>query len=213
MSNPIEKYLEKKAGIGALLSKAKEPAFNAAVGAGAIGAVSAGTAAVSFGAKKLYDAVTKHRDFRAMLSANEDLHEALERDPKFFNQVYSSLRSVNPQFAAEPMIAGHYMRQMTESPLTAGGKIESAMLYRGQQHGSSPVLDAAMEGALSGAKSGINKPPNPHAELEQRVRGLNLQRQEHELMNPQANPFAEEEQELHGLQLRSKLQRARGQQP
>jgi hypothetical protein len=155
---------------------------------------------VSFGAKKLYDAITKKRDFRTMLEHNEDLREHLERDPKFFNQAYTSLRSVNPQFAAEPMIAGHYMRQMMEFPLHAGSKIELA-LQGASQHGS-PVLDQTMRGVLQGAASGMNRPHDPHSALEHEVRGLGLQRKKQELMGPpMQDPHAELEQEVRGLKL------------
>lgn len=197
--NPLEQYLEKKAGIGELLGKAKDPAFNAAVGGLTMGGLTAGTAAVSFGAKKLYDAITKKRDFREMLAANEDLREHLERDPKFFNQAYTSLRSVNPQFASEPMIAGHYMRQMMEFPLHAGAKVELA-LQGASQHGS-PVLDQTMRGVLQGAVSGMNRPFDPHAGLEQEVRGLSLQKKHQELTSPPADPHAGLEQEVRGLKL------------
>jgi hypothetical protein len=164
--NPLEKYIAAKApeaktaGLMDLLGKAKEPALNAAAGAAGLGAAGAGVAAVSFGAQKLYDAITKRRDFRLMLEHNPDLHEHLERDPKFFNQAYSSLRSVNPQFSKEPLIAGNYMRQMMDAPMTAGGKIELA-LQGAHQHGSGGLGDMALKGMFEGAKSGLNKDHAP----------------------------------------------------
>lgn len=201
-----EEETEKKAGIGELLSKAKQPAFNAAVGATTMGALTAGTAAMSFGAKKLYDAITKKRDFRQMLEANPDLHEHLEKDPKFFNQAYSSLRSVNPQFASEPMIAGHYMRHMMEFPDSAGGKIELALQAASQGH--SPTIDATMRGVLQGATMGMNRPHDPHSEMESEVRGLTLQRRRDELMTPQQqDPHAPLEQQVRGLKLQRDMDR------
>lgn len=197
---------DKEASFGSVLGKAKEPAFNAAVGAATMGGLTAGAAAVSFGAKKLYDAITKRRDFRMMLEHNPDLHEALERDPKFFNQAYSSLRSVNPQFASEPLIAGNYMRQMTESPLTAGGKLENAFDHASRDRGS-PVLDAA----LRGAQMGLSQHHDPHAALENHVRGLSLQRKQHELSQPpQMDPHAGLEQEVRGLKLQRDKSRLTG---
>lgn len=161
--NPLEKYLaekapEKTAGMMSMLGKAKEPAFNAAAGAAGLGAAGAGVAAVSFGAQKLYDAITKRKDFRTMLEHNPDLHEHLERDPKFFNQAYSSLRSVNMQFAKEPLIAGNYMRQMMDAPMSAGGKIELA-LQGAHQGGSGGPGDMALKGMFEGAKAGLNRGP------------------------------------------------------
>jgi hypothetical protein len=152
---------EKTAGLMDLLGKAKEPALNAAAGAAGLGAAGAGVAAVSFGAQKLYDAITKRRDFRLMLEHNPDLHEHLERDPKFFNQAYSSLRSVNPQFSKEPLIAGNYMRQMMDAPMSAGGKIELALQGAHQGHGAGGVGDLALKGMFEGAKSGLNKDHAP----------------------------------------------------
>lgn len=193
---------EKEASFGSMLQRAKEPAFNAAVGGATMGGLTAGAAAVSFGAKKLYDAITKRRDFRTMLEHNPDLQEALDRDPKFFNQAYSSLRSVNSQFASEPLIAGNYMRQMMESPLSAGGKLELAL--QGAAHHHSPVLDATMRGV----QSGLGKQTDPHADLENQVRGLSLQRKQHELSQPpQMDPHAGLEQEVRGLKLQRDKER------
>lgn len=148
--NPIDKYLEKHA--AGQPFDWRGPATGAAVGAATLGALSAGSQLVSFGAKSLYDAVTKRRDFRSMLDNNPDLHEHLQRDPKMFNQAYSSLRSVNLQFAQEPLIAGNYMRQIMESPMHAGGKIELAMLGGQNQHGA---IDRVSEHAFEGAKKGL----------------------------------------------------------
>lgn len=173
---------EKTAGLMDLLGKAKEPAFNAAAGAAGLGAAGAGVAAVSFGAQKLYDAITKRRDFRTMLEHNPDLHEHLERDPKFFNQAYSSLRSVNMQFAKEPLIAGNYMRQMMDAPLSAGGKIEVA-LQGAHQGGQGGAGDMALRGMFEGAKAGLGKqPPNPNDALKNEVEGMKLHQQRHRMV-------------------------------
>ncbi len=189
--NPLEKYLaakpgEKTAGMMDMLQKAKTPAFNAAAGAAGMGAATAGVAAVSFGAQHLYDAITKRTDFRTMLEHNPDLHEHLERDPKFFNQAYSSLRSVNMQFSKEPLIAGNYMRQMMEAPMSAGGKIELA-LQGAHQGGSGGMGDMALRGLFEGAKGGLNKqPPDPHADLRQEVEGMKLHQHKDRMLNPPA---------------------------
>lgn len=166
--NPVDKYLEKHAAFDW-----KTPAISAGVGAGTLGALSAGTAAVAFGAKSLYDAVTKRRDFRSMLDNNPDLHEHLQRDPKMFNQAYSSLRHVNMQFAAEPLIAGNYMRQIMESPIHAGGKIELALLGGQGQHGA---IDRVSDHMFEGAKKGLGdiKPRDPNADLAQEAQGYEL---------------------------------------
>jgi len=174
--NLVDKYLEKHAAFDW-----KTPAINAGVGAGTLGALSAGTAAVAFGAKSLYDAVTKRRDFRSMLDNNPDLHEHLQRDPKMFNQAYSSLRHVNMQFAAEPLIAGNYMRQIMESPMHAGGKIELALLGGQGQHGA---IDRVSDHMFEGARGGMQQQHDPHSALRHEVAGMQLNKQKSDLNAP-----------------------------
>lgn len=192
--NPLDKYLEKHADW-------KETATNAAVGTAVVGGLSAGGAMLNFGAKSLYDAVTKRRDFRNMLDNNPDLHEKLQNDPKMFNQAYSSLRSVNMQFAKEPLIAGNYMRQIMESPMMAGGKIELALL--GGQGQQSPI-DKITGHMFEGARAGASQPHDPHMGMRNEVAGLQLQKQHGELTAP-PDPHAGMERELKGQDLQYKL--------
>ena len=44
-----------------------------------------------------------------------------------FNQMFTSLRSMNPAYSKDPLIAGTYMRQMVDSPMTAGGKLTETL--------------------------------------------------------------------------------------
>jgi hypothetical protein len=99
----------------------------AAAGAASSAAVGLGLAAGGVAASKIYDAITKRRDFRAMMEANGDLHEEYAKDPKLFNQMFSTLRTFQPAFTKDPLVAGTYMRQMTGSPLTAGGVAVQAL--------------------------------------------------------------------------------------
>ena len=91
-----------------------------AQGAGAAAAAGA-VGAVGLAASKIFGAATKARDFRQMLSYNPDLQEHHDRDPRMFNQMFSTLRTMNPQFSSDPIVAGSYMRRMSENPMTAGG--------------------------------------------------------------------------------------------
>lgn len=155
MKTPIEEYLESKTaafgpGTG---KKVLDMAGNAAMMAGVGAGVSAGAAGLGMAASKIYDAITKKHDFNLMLEHNSDLHEHFQRDPKFFNQAYSSLRAANPAFGRDPLVAGNYMRHMMDAPEGAGGKIEAAMA--GVQRGASPMMDAFGKGALEGAKGGL----------------------------------------------------------
>lgn len=153
MSNPfedfVEEYLpeqEKTAFIGAAskeLGRGVATGLGAAAAAGAIGTV-------GMAASKLYGAATKSRDFRAMLSFNPDLHEHHERDPRMFNQMYSSLRSMNPNFGKDPIVAGTYMRRMVENPMTAGGILTESVPAR--EKFRSPLSSALDTGMDAGGK-------------------------------------------------------------
>jgi hypothetical protein len=127
------------------------------------------------------DAATKQRDFRRMLSFNPDLQEHHERDPRMFNQMYSSLRTMNPGFAKDPLVAGTYMRRMSESPLTAGGVLTDAVGSRDKlpmlmQRATDKGMDAASGFMAASAKTPPAAPPDPLADLrrtadESRMRG------------------------------------------
>jgi hypothetical protein len=143
MKTPLEEFLAMKtAGFGRTFG-------NAATGAGATALVGAGAAALTVGASKAYDAITKRRDFATMLDHNPDLAEHHAADPRTFNRLYSSLRTVNPTFAKDPIIAGTYMRRMVESPM-AGGVLTDALAMNEKvpQH----VGEAFRRGAGDGAK-------------------------------------------------------------
>ena len=118
------------------------------LGAAAGGAAVAG---VGLAASKLYDAATKARDFRQMMEANPDLHEAQKSMPEHFNLMYTSLRDMVPQFAKDPLVAGQYMRQMAESPGQAGGYIVNAL--RDSPKFEHPIQESFNRAGLEGAKS------------------------------------------------------------
>jgi hypothetical protein len=118
MSNPVDEYLKKYAAEG-FGEMAKSVGQRAALLAGAIGLASAGT--------QVYRAITKKQDYNAMLEAHPDLAERRDQDPATFNRFYNALRSLNPQFAAEPVVAGTYMRRMLEAPEAAGGTLVESL--------------------------------------------------------------------------------------
>lgn len=132
--DPIDQYLSvKEAGVGGFArdfaSGAAESAFNPKTLGGAAGVAMIGAAGTALGAAAThaYRAITKQRDFKAMLSHNADLVDEHANNPQQFNQMYSSFRAMNPQFAADPIVAGTYMRQMAMSPSTAGHAIVSSL--------------------------------------------------------------------------------------
>ncbi len=144
MSNPLEDYLTEKtanpgilASLGGTLKQEFPKAMLQGLG-GAAGTV--GLAAMGVGAKAIYDAATKSRDFRQMMEANPDLQEDHQRDPKFFNLAFSSLRRMQPSFTKDPLVAGTYMRRMVGSPGSAGGvAVEALQSGKGM---ASPIMDA-----------------------------------------------------------------------
>lgn len=161
MSTPLDQYFEeKKAGfMNSMMEGAKTVAEKTpeSIGKGIAGGVAVGVGAgIMTGAQKIMDAISKRHQFRAMLDHNADLNDQFAENPKFFNQAYSSLRSVNPQFAADPMIAGHYMRQIMEDKTRAGGFLAQALNdSRPQPH---PVLDAMSKGTIEGVKMSLQPP-------------------------------------------------------
>lgn len=130
--NPFDQYLKTKEAKQKKASAAGRFASGMTQGAkrvldpselGRIGtqaAVVGGAGLLVGAAQKTYLAITKKRDFDAMLQHNPDLAEHQAANPQQFNQHYSSLRMMNPMFAKDPVVAGSYMRQMSMNPGTAG---------------------------------------------------------------------------------------------
>ena len=121
----------------------------------AIGAATAGTAGIiagiGVGASRLYNAVTKGRDFRKMLEFNEDLAAQHAENPKYVNAAFSTLRSMNASFSKDPMVAGSFVRQMVNVP-------EAAFGLAGQAAGAAPRSAGAVEqAAMSGLGMGMSR--------------------------------------------------------
>lgn len=171
--NPAQAFLTEKHGsFGSLVheqAKQMPEVLSSGVMQGLAGALAVGaTAGVGIAAAKLYDAATKGRDFRRMISFNPDLATEHERDPRVFNQLYSSLRSINPTFARDPIIAGSYMRRMVGSPM-AGGVLTDALSFKDKAR--SPMEDLIDKGILEGAKGGLRH---------QLQAGVDAQKHQHE---------------------------------
>ncbi len=143
MSNPLDDYIEtrefvKQAGIGDFFRRAvKAPAFEPEQVGSLVKQVGmvAGAGMMMGAAKKLYMAATKSTHHRKMLEVNPDLVEHQRAEPAQFNQHYSSLRNLNPQFARDPVVAGSYMRHMSEMPQNAGAILVDSMQKAPQGQG------------------------------------------------------------------------------
>lgn len=156
MTNPLDEYLEEKhaadGGFAGHMGSAFMGGLGTAVAAGAV-------AATGMAASHIYDAVTKARDFKDMLRSpfNQDLHGLYTERPREFNAAYSSLRSMNPSFAKDPMIAGSYLRRMmTFTPEAAGSAILESLQYR-KSEPENPLEKAFMGGAQHGAGQGYGE--------------------------------------------------------
>jgi hypothetical protein len=86
-----------------------------------------GGAAVGVAAEKAYRAATKSRDYEKMMAHNPDLKEYRRENPNLFNQHYTSLRGMAPEFASDPIVGGTYMRQMSTDPQSAGKVVVEAL--------------------------------------------------------------------------------------
>jgi hypothetical protein len=161
--NPVEEYLTKKtAGFGQAFgdtlksglnpSALGEHAAKGLVGAG-MAAAGAGTVALGVhGAQKLYDAATKARDFRAMLGANANLAQRHAEDPRLVNQMFSTLRTFNPQFTRDPIVAAQYVSSMVEDPVHAGSMATEALNFREKL--KNPLTENVTRAAFHRAEKG-----------------------------------------------------------
>lgn len=108
---------------------------------------------VGLAASKAYDMVTKHQDFNAMLGSdmNQDVRAHHEQDPARVNQMFTTLRTMNPQFSKDPLVAGSYLRRMLDTPTAAGGIATEALQHRDSF--PSIGMEAFSRGALEGGKA------------------------------------------------------------
>ena len=155
MTNPAEEFLKEKRAFGfgdaakGALSAGKSFAGVAGTAA-AMGMGAAAFAGVTVAASKLYSSATKSRDFRKLLEANPDLRAHQKEDPVGFNRMYTSLRTLAPEFAAEPLVAGHFMRQGMENPLEGRGATTLLAAGARKPRQMGPAVEAALEGYMKG---------------------------------------------------------------
>lgn len=139
-----------------------------------VGVTAAAAAAVP-AANKLIGAITKRHDFNNMMRHNPDLQEAQASDPRRFNQTYSSLRTMNPEFAKDPLVAGGLMGKMMTDPMVTPNVLMEASRAR-QFPGLSPMQGAMISGVQ---KSPFGRPADPYAEQKQQLEGHDIQKKMH----------------------------------
>lgn len=155
--NPVEEFLSEKAAAPSTLSRAFDAVpghmANAAAGAVAMGAVGLAGAGIHAAVSSIVDAATKAHDFKQMLQVNEDLHDHYAQDPKRFGMMFNTLRTMNPQYSKDPLVAGAFMRRMIESPQGIGGIASEALKDRGNF--PETPWGVAQDYARSGAGKGV----------------------------------------------------------
>ena len=136
-------------------------------------AVVAGTA---IAASKVYDALTKGRDFRKMMksSFNEDLHEHYQDNPERFDEMFTGLRQADPSLTKNPIAAGMYMRRaFSHSVNEAGGVLNEARMNADKHH--SPFMEMVMRAAESGVSHGLQEALRDQGQLEMEARKPQLE--------------------------------------
>jgi hypothetical protein len=121
------------------------------------GGLIAGGALLAAGAGEvvsgMHDAVTKAHDFKAMLAENQDVAERHQENPRQINRFFSTLRTFNPAFSKDPLVAGTYMRKMMLDPDSAGGLVEPVLNYRDKTRpGFGDLASRAIGGASNRKK-------------------------------------------------------------
>lgn len=170
--NPFEEFLEEyvpepqeKTALN--WGQMADTAGTAAVSGGTMALMGVGLTGVGLAASKIYGAATKARDFRNMMEYNPDLQEHHQRDPRMFNQMFTSLRNMNPAYSKDPLVAGTYMRQMSDNPLTAGGKLTEAVGSRDKFRSPfDPAIEAGMGTARGHFGEGMKNPAPPKSKHE-----------------------------------------------
>ena len=148
MANPVEEALmAKEAFLGGVAEGMRQAvgtqkgqmelgraATRMAFGAAAMAAIPA--------AQKVYDAITKRRDFKEMMQTSPGLSSVQTENPSLFNAAYSSFRRINPTFAKDPVVAGSYMRKIMASPESAGLIIAQTVKSPSLSEGMNVGVDA-----------------------------------------------------------------------
>lgn len=156
--NPLEEYLSTKT---ADMKQGVLPGFRKFVKNPTMENVGAGMAQAAGGlavmgmataAQKAMQSIRKKRQFEDMMQVNPDLAEQQAEDPMKFNAHYNSFRRLNPEFAADPILAGTILRKMNANPETAGSVLAESFKGRKDMGGSS----LGYSGDMGGFKTNVS---------------------------------------------------------
>lgn len=105
-------------------------------------------------AGKMWDAITKKHDYNSMLKANPDLMDHHNLRPTDMANAFTSLRTMNPAFSKDPLVAGSYMRRAMDAGANAGGVMREALEARDKM--PSYMMESVLRGGAEGAKAHLD---------------------------------------------------------
>ena len=143
--NPLEEFLEQEKTAAFGMSNVRDIALMGIVGAGSTAAVAGAFSA----AKALYGAATKGRDFKQMLEFDPELKELHKNNPKYVNAGFNTLRRMNPEFSADPMVSSAFVKQV------AYGDTQGAFGLAQEALKNAPRPGSMQEAFVSGAGVGV----------------------------------------------------------
>jgi hypothetical protein len=155
--NPIEEFLQEKQAF--MMPPTAQPGVSGAAsdlgrmflgGLGA-GAATAAVAGAAIGAKHIYQAATKSRDFKQMLEFDPELKQMHRENPKYINAGFSTLRRLNPEFSSDPMVSSAFVKNV------AMGETAGAFNLAQEALRSRPDPSALEEAFVSGARTGVEQ--------------------------------------------------------
>ena len=89
-----------------------------------------------------------------MLRANPDLMSHHEARPTDMANAFTSLRTMNPTFSKDPLVAGSYMRRAMDAGANAGGVMREALEARDKM--PAYLMESVMRGGAEGAKAHLD---------------------------------------------------------
>lgn len=126
-AGPLDQMRSALQGAGHTLKRfGQEAVLSGGKATGAAGAAAL-VGGAALGIQKLVASANKRNEFEQMMHHNGDLVQYQEENPQFFNQAYTSLRSMIPQYAHDPLVSGAVMRRMVQDPQTSGSVLMSLL--------------------------------------------------------------------------------------
>lgn len=148
---PPNRALQALQGLGGSVGTSAVHALGGALGLGAV-------TGIGMAASGIIDAATKSRDYKEMLKMNPNVQAFHDENPHLSNTFFSSMRSINPEFSKNPMIAGHLMGNMIDSHQSgngAGQVLMSLMDTTSKMKMTDPLHEALGVGASEGLKASL----------------------------------------------------------